>query len=207
MDLLILRNKYLFWMMSGIMILIFFMPFAVYPLFEKSISAIYEKSFDGVDSSFILRSIKSMLFIFIWSDTVFEIVVRVFLLSAFYFFCMYLLEVSENMKYLQLIKIFMLAEIILIAGSYITILFNYVQLEFQLGTMHIYESPVNLTYYLSEINKKSSLYNFLSSINLFTIFYLGFIYKLINNSMKRDKARLLIISLFAFLFLLLLTVT
>jgi hypothetical protein len=201
------NKKFWIYLSTLIIVLNFLIPFVVYPLYERSLVDVYEKSFDGVDSSFILKTIKTVLFIYMWTDQAYELFVRIFILSAIYLFGVYLLEVEGKLTYREILLILLFAELTMILGNYLTILFNYAQLKFGLGAMKVYESPLSLIFYFSSLPKNSPIYSLVSSINGFTLIYFYVIYHLISKKIHTNKFQLVAITIFVFFFFILIKIS
>lgn len=182
----------------SIIILIFLYPFISYPLIETTLTNIYERSFIGIDSSLILKTFKSVLFVYMWTDQAYGLIMRSITLSASYLFGLYMLDVEIKLRYREIILVLFFAEIILILGNYLTVIFNYAQFKFGLGSVKVFESPLNLSYYFTSIPIYSHKYLMLSSINLFTLIYFYILHRFLSRKYYNNKVELIIITIFVF---------
>lgn len=182
--------------LAVILVLNVLVPFAIYPLIEKNLVDIYEKSFSDIDSSLILASIKSLLYIYLWSNQLFFLGFRILCLAGLYLLGFYLLEVKHSMGYKEIVVTLLFAETILLVGKFLTISFNYLQESYNWGEFRLLESPLAVIYYFPQITKSSPLYLLLSNLNLFSAVYFYFIIKMLSKRIDVEKYKVHIVTIF-----------
>lgn len=182
------------------LLLVFLLPFILYPLYESILSNIYNQNFPDIDSKFILKIIRTTIYLYIWVDQIWGIFSRTLLISTVYFLGIKLLEIKERILYRNLVLFVFGLQIVFIIGDYINILYNYFIRFYNIREIKLFESPLNLSYYFPLINKSSTVFRISNTINIFTILFFSIIAFFIKKELKSiDKSDLISLSFLCFL--------
>lgn len=161
-----------------IIIMITIYPFIMMPVAEINLREIYQKAFDNVDNDFILKSIRTTIYLSYWIEKIILIFLRSLVMSIVVWGGAYYLDLDNSIKLKVLFIFFFGCELILLLNDYFNIAFNYFQIYTD-KTITLYLSPLNLYYYFNNKLESKFLINIVKSISAFSLLYFILIFRFI----------------------------
>lgn len=159
-----------------IIIMIIIYPLIMMPVAEISLREIYQKAFDNVDNDFILKSIRTTIYLSYWIEKIILIFLRPLVMSIVVWGGAYYLELDNSIKLKVLFIFFFGCELILLFNDYFNIAFNYFQIYTD-KTITLNLSPLNLYYYFNNKPESRFLINIVKSISAFSLLYFILIFR------------------------------
>lgn len=159
-----------------IIIVIILYPFIMIPIAEISLREIYQKSFGNVDNDFILKSIRTTLYLYYWIEKIIIIFLRPLVMSLVVWGGARYLSLDYSVKFNVLFSFFFSCELILLFNDYFNLAFNYFQLYTDKSlTPNL--SPLNLYYYFENKPESKFLIYIVESISAFSLMYFILIFR------------------------------
>lgn len=159
-----------------IIIMIIVYPFIMMPVAEISLREIYKKAFDNVDDDFILKFIRTTLYLYYWIEKIILIFLRPLIMTLVVWGGARYISLDYSVKFSVLFSFLFSCELILLLNDYFNIGFNYFQLYTD-KTLTLNLSPLNLYYYLGNKHESKFLIYIFESISAFSLLYFILIFR------------------------------